>query len=155
MRRSPALIFATVALGLGGLGITACSSVAKSPTVAHTDFTPKVELEAVVRCANGIGCTGTDLANPRVVLSGPHSPGSAQIVSSVPDHAVLVITSQAPGTQRVTGSVKEDQVFDTGQMVRGDTTTVVLSTPGRVTITDTTTGEHVTLTVRPAPTAKV
>ncbi len=122
--------------------------------MAHTTFTPKVELEVVVHCANGIGCTGTNLPDQRVVLSGPHSPGSTQIVSSVSEHAVLVVTSQAPGTQRLTGTVKDDQVFDTGQMVRGNTTTVVLSTPGRLVITDTTTGEHVTLTVRPAPTTK-
>ena len=51
----------------------------------------------------------------------------------MPDRSTVVVKNLATGIHRVTGTVKDDQVFDTGQMARGNTTTVVLSTPGVVT----------------------
>ncbi len=45
-------------------------------------------------------------------------------------------------------------MFDTGQMHEGNSTIVVLDTPGTVVITDTTTGRHTSLVVRPPPGTK-
>ncbi len=149
MRRPVTLVLATLALGVGSAGLSACSSAAKSPTLPRTHFTPKAEI--VIGCPPGYHCPPS--TPPKVGLT-VLSPNSTAQVDSVPDRSTVVVKNLATGPQRVTGTIKDDQVFDTGQMARGNTTTVVLSTPGVVTITNTTSGEHVSLTVRPAPATK-
>jgi hypothetical protein len=150
MRRSAALLLAA-ALALSALA--GCSSVARSPTVPHINFTPSAKIRVVTGCgAKAEGCAGGGPATPKPTMSDPLDPKTGDAVRSVPDHAVLLITSEASGSQQVTGTVKTHQVFDTGQLAHGDTTTVVLSTPGVVTITLAATGQRVSLIVRPAPT---
>ncbi len=151
MRRSAPIVLATLALAVGSAGVTACSSAARTPTVAHTHFTPTAQLD-VHSCPRLPAATGAPCDEGLSVQ--PASDPLGAPLRSVADHSVLVVKNLAADTRRVTGMVKDDQVFDTGQMKPGNTTTVVLSTPGGLVITDTTTGEHVTLIVRPAPAAK-
>ncbi len=147
MRRS-ATVVATLALGLSGLGLSACSSAAKSPTLPHKDFTPKAELD--IHACPGLPSTATTACDEALTVHAPSDPFGPPL-RSVADNAVLLVKNTAAGSRRVTGTMKDDQVFDTGQMASGNTTTIVLQTPGVVTITDTTTGRHTTLTVHPAP----
>jgi hypothetical protein len=149
MPRSVAFVVATLALAAGGLGVTGCSSAATSPTVPRKNFTPKAEI--IIGCPPGERCAPAVASKAGLTIVAPNSINQ---VDAVPDHATVVVKNLASGIHRVTGTIKDDQLFDTGQMASGNTTTVVLQTPGRVTITDTTTGEHVTLTVRSAPAVK-
>jgi len=146
MRRALAILAAAFALG-----VTGCSSTARTPTVARIDFAPKAEIDIATGCADAIGCTSGSTAEPSTYLTAPHVTGSGQRVRSVAEGSVLSVTSKVGGTHRVTGRVKDIPIFDTGQMVRGNSTAVVLQTPGTVVITDTTTGQRTSLTVRPAP----
>ena len=135
MRRSAAIVVAT-------MGLAACSSTAKSPTVAHTTFIPKAEI--VIGCPPGERCPATVASKAGLVVLRPKSTTE---IDSVASGSTVLVMNLAAGTHRVTGTIKGDQIFDTGQMKPGNTTTVVLSTPGGMAITDVTTGEHVTLTV--------
>jgi hypothetical protein len=133
---------------LVALALTACGSAKASPTVATDNFTPTVQLD--IGCPPDVGSPCT--ANPLLVLTKPSS-GDAT-VGSVAASSVLKITNHLPATQRITGTVHGQQVFDTGQLHEGDSTIVVLDTPGTVVITDTTTGRHTSLTVKPKPGTK-
>jgi hypothetical protein len=149
MRRALALLAVAVTVGTAG-----CSSTTRTPTVAKADFAPRAEIDIVAGCPDAIGCAGGSGSSASTYLSGPSVPGSDRHVRSVAEGSVLTVTSRVSGTHRVTGTVKDVPVFDTGQMVRGNSTTVVLQTPGTVVITDSTTGQHTRVVVRPAPTTK-
>ena len=145
---------AVLAVALASLA-AGCSRAASSPTVARTDFTPKVEIRiesaSSAACPSGDSCQFVPPSTNTVLLVGPSAPASTEVVRAVPDGAVLEVTSQVTGTHRVVGTVKGTPVFDTGQMTRGNTTTVVLQTPGVVTIAlDDAADGHLSLTVHPA-----
>ena len=146
MRRAFALLAVAVAVGTAG-----CSSTTRTPTVAKIDFAPKVRLD--IRGCPALPSAASTACDEGLVVVPAKQPSGAP-VRAVNDGSVLVVTNVAGGTHRVTGTVKDVPVFDTGQMVRGNSTTVVLQTPGTVVITDSTTGQHTSLVVRPASPAK-
>jgi hypothetical protein len=133
MRRAASAVLVALAL----VALTACGSAKAEPTVAKQNFTPTVELD--------VGSAALD-----VTKAGDTS-GAA--VGSVKSGSVMLVKNSDSQNRRVTGTVKDDQIFDSGVMHPGDTTMVKLDTSGQVTITETTTDQKTTLTVEPKPAA--
>jgi hypothetical protein len=134
MRRAASA--ALVALAL--VALTACGSAKATPGVANENFTPTVEL---------------DVGSGALHVTKPGDTSGAD-VGSVMSGSVLLVKNVDSQNRRVTGTVKEAPIFDTGILHPNDTTTVVLDTSGQVTIAETGTGAKTTLTVKPKPTAK-
>jgi hypothetical protein len=133
MRRAAATAVAALALTFLG---AACGHAKATPGVPHRDFTPKAELLV----------SGSDLH-----VSGSGQDASEAAVSHVPQGSVLLIKNDDTHNRQVVGSIKDAQLFDTGTMHPGQSTTVVLDAPGKVTMTEPATGQHTTLTVTALP----
>jgi len=146
MRRSAALV---VAVAMALTALAGCSSVARTPTLPTTDFSPDLVVEVHPCPALPSVAAKAPACDEGLSVQPASNPLDAP-VRTTPDHSVLLVRNLAASARRVTGTVKSHVVFDTGQMAQGNTTTVVLGTPGVVTITDVTTGRHTTLTVHPA-----
>ena len=148
MRRLASVAF--VALLTASLG-AACGSAKATPGVPKANFKPAAEL--VLHPCGGVppsvpenssNCTtGLWISRPDQDL-GPR-------VERVPEGSVLLIHNVDTHDRRVLGTVRGDQIFDTGIMHMGDSTTIVLSTPGTVGITETTANAHTSLVVTPKP----
>jgi hypothetical protein len=148
MRRAASAIVVALALSVAGV---ACGSAKATPGVAKENFTPAVVLD-VAEC-HTTGTSATETCPPKLDLGAPHGQPDTQ-VQSVKEGSVMLVRNPSHQDRRLVGTVKNDQVFDTGIMHPGDTTVIKLDTPGKMTITETTSNAHTTLTVKPAPAAK-
>ncbi len=146
MRRAASA--ALVALVL--LTCAACGSAKATPTVAKQNFTPDLVLD-ITDCHTAATGT-TDLCPPKLDIAARGGAPDTQ-AHTAKAGSVLLIRNQSLQDRRLVGTVKEDQVFDTGVMHPGDTTLVKLDTSGKVTITETGSNASTTLTVKPAANA--
>jgi len=96
------------------------------------------------------GATVAETCPPKLDLGAPHGQPDIQ-VQSVKADSVMLVRNPSHQDRRLVGTVKDDQVFDTGIMHPGDTTVVKLDTPGKMTITEVNSNAHTTLTVKAAP----
>ena len=122
------------------LSMAACSGhAAQTPTVTSVDFTPDAEL--------------------RVTDSGPLSFQLNATETSIPGGtftkagSVLLVTNDGRDDHRIVGTLDDEQVFDTGTMQPGNTTTIVIGSDGELVVRDLPTGRdaHLTVTPRPEP----
>jgi hypothetical protein len=114
------------------LPLAACSGdAARTPTVASVDFTPKAELHV------------PDSGDLTFIFGSPQS--------DLPSGSVLVVVNDGQDDHRIVGTVDTTQVFDTGLMHPGDSTTVVITKDGDLTVRDVPTGRDGHLTVTPRP----
>ncbi len=108
MRRSgPLLVVVAAALALGGCG----GDDDAEPGIPTVDFTPTASIDVT---ADGLGCgLETVVVTERC---------------EVPAGSVVEVRNRTDADARVRGG----DLFDTGRMEPGDTTTVVLAAPGDV-----------------------
>jgi hypothetical protein len=151
MRRAASAALVAVALLL----VTACGSAKATPGVAKDNFTPKAEL-VLHSCGvpstqpeDASTCTQSDL-----VVTKPGAEVSGPVLARVPAGSVLLVKNVDSHDRRVSGSIKDAPVFDTGIMHPGESTTIVLDLPGTVTISDATMGLKTTLEVVPQADSK-
>lgn len=144
--------------------LVGCGHEHSTPGVARMDFDTKVEL-VLPTCPGVSGPTGGPGANAtagtapsaagcgtddRLRVTPSRHPGGPA-VGSVVAGSVLTVKNLDRTPRRVVGTDADAIVFDTGIMAPGNTTTVVLDTPGTVAIAEMPGPARTSLRVRPAP----
>jgi hypothetical protein len=99
----------------------ACGEPVEGPKLPTVDFTPAAVIEAG---PSGLGCTSTSARDDRLC--------------TVRTGSVVEVANAGPGERRIRGG----EVFDTGVMQPGGTTTVVLTEVGTIEVRDVTEPEH-------------
>jgi hypothetical protein len=145
-------VIALAALAAVLVVATGCGSRKASPGLSTVDLAPTVELD-LHGCPKIPSTSTTVSCSAALEVTRVGDPLGAP-VRSVPTGAVMLIKNASSQDRRVTGSIQDDQVFDTGAMHPRDTTTIRLDTSGRVTITESTGGDHTTLVVALPPVTK-
>jgi hypothetical protein len=148
MRRAASVALAALALMLV---TAACGSAKATPGVPKANFTPRAEL-LVHSCGvpstvpeSSSNCAGS------LLVTTPGKEFTAPAITHLPEGSVLVVQNLDSHDRRLQGTVKDQQVFDTGTLHPNDRTVVVLDTSGEMTISDQVTGQHGTLVVEPKP----
>jgi hypothetical protein len=143
---------ASVALVALAFALTACGSSKASPGVATVDLKPTVELD--LHGCPGLPSASTTLACSNGLNVTPASNVFDTPLRTVPIGTVMLVKNLSAQKRRVVGTIKDDQVFDTGIMLPMNETTIVLNAAGTVSMTEMTDNLHRTLAVRPRPAAK-
>ncbi len=148
MRRAAVVVAAALVV----LSVTACGSTKASPGVATVDLKPTVELD--VHGCPGLPSASTTLSCRNSLNVTPASDVFDAPLKSVPIGTVMLVKNLSLQKRRVVGTIKGDQVFDTGVMFPSNETTVVLNAAGTVSMTEMTDNLRTTLVVRPRPATK-
>jgi hypothetical protein len=150
MRRAAAVALVALALSFAAV---ACGSAKATPGVPKANFTPKAEL-LVHSCVPPTSQeTASGCASSTLYITKPGDELSAR-VTHVPEGSVLTVKNVDTHDRQIQATMKDQVVFDTGILKPEDSTTIVLDTPGTLTITDPTMDLHTTLVVAPTPGAK-
>jgi len=157
MRRAASAALVALALSLTTV---ACGSAKATPGVPKANFTPGAVLsfEPPHGCSSGNSTSTTPAScTPEMAINTPGSgggevtPSGSSDITSVKSGTVLEISNSSSEDQRIQGSIDGTQTFDTGTLKPAESTTVVLDTSGKLTITDVGSGQKVTLVVEPKP----
>ncbi len=136
-------VVVVVALGLGLAAAGCGGEPASGPTLPSVDFSPKL----VIELDDGIRFVGGPREDAEVRTDPP----------SVPGGTVVEVVNRGTGPQRLQGG-RGGKVFDTGTLLAGERTTVVLTndTPAAEVVPLATTEPpeataQITVTPRPTP----
>jgi len=142
LRTTVRVVTACAALSVGAAVLSSCGSAKATPGPPKANFTAGAQL-TVTQAPN---CPNATAAGCPAYLTLT-KPGGAASLTSVPNGTVMVVRNDTTTDHRVEGSTRAQPVFDTGTMHPSDTTTVVLTTTGRMTVTLVGSSTKTTLTV--------